>query len=170
MPVRTLIPLVAAAAVVSISLVATAEEAPNRTGLAALPLPPAALLPTVPPRNAKAGPDIRALLADPAIRNAVGLSENAWDFSIPDGVPGFGPILAADRPGSTTLSCAERDRHLITAIEDRGNANDIAPDRLAAAGFSMLQARGFCGGGRETEALALYDRTLQGLSSMHAAR
>ena len=167
MPARTFVSLMAAA-VVSISLVATAEEAP--TNVVALPMPPAEILLGQTSHDAKAGPDIRALLADPAIRNAIGLSENAWDFSIPDGVPGFGPILAAERPGATTLSCAERDRHLITAIEDRGEANDIAPDRLAEAGFSMLRARGLCGGGRETEALALYDRTLQGLSSMHAAR
>ena len=163
---RIVISAVASAAFVSLSLAAAADEAQNPTGLAALTMPSAALL----QQGARAVPDLRSLLADPAIRNAVGLSENSWDFSIPDGVPGFGPILAADRPGTTTLSCAERDRHLITAIEDRGSANDIASDRLAEAGFSMLQARGLCSGGRETEALALYDRTLQGLSSQRASR
>src|SRR5207247_10070525 len=52
----------------------------------------------------------RAWSADPAIRDFVGLSENAWDFNAPDGVPGFGSIspdlarqavshlLDADRP------------------------------------------------------------------------
>jgi hypothetical protein len=30
---------------------------------------------------------------DPAIRDFVGLAENAWDFNAPGGVPGFGPAL-----------------------------------------------------------------------------
>ncbi len=32
--------------------------------------------------------------ADPAIRDFVGLSENAWDFASSDGVPGFSSIVA----------------------------------------------------------------------------
>lgn len=38
----------------------------------------------------------RAWAADPAIRDFIGLSENAWDFTAPDGVPGFGPMLPTD--------------------------------------------------------------------------
>jgi hypothetical protein len=34
----------------------------------------------------------RVWSSDPAIRDFVGLSENAWDFTAPDGVPGFGPF------------------------------------------------------------------------------
>src|SRR3954454_11833797 len=30
--------------------------------------------------------------SDPAIRDFIGLSENAWDFNDPIGIPGFGPI------------------------------------------------------------------------------
>lgn len=33
----------------------------------------------------------RAWAADPAIRDFIGLSENSWDFTVPGGVPGFGP-------------------------------------------------------------------------------
>jgi len=44
----------------------------------------------------------RAWAADPAIRDFIGLSENAWDFTAPDGVPGFGPLA----PGTTPLSLA----------------------------------------------------------------
>jgi Protein of unknown function (DUF3306) len=61
-----------------------------------------------------AGSDIRAFLApgvpaeltraalrrlwsaDPAIRDFIGLSENAWDFNAPGGVPGFGSVRADD--------------------------------------------------------------------------
>ena len=38
----------------------------------------------------------RAWVADPAIRDFVGLAENAWDFTAPGGVPGFEPLRAID--------------------------------------------------------------------------
>ncbi|TPQ30693.1 DUF3306 domain-containing protein [Bradyrhizobium guangdongense] len=34
----------------------------------------------------------RAWSADPAIRDFVGLAENAWDFNDPTAMPGFGPL------------------------------------------------------------------------------
>jgi hypothetical protein len=34
----------------------------------------------------------RAWVADPAIRDFVGLAENAWDFTDPSAIPGFGPL------------------------------------------------------------------------------
>jgi len=33
---------------------------------------------------------LRALLSDPAIRTFVGTAENAWDFTAPESIPGFG--------------------------------------------------------------------------------
>ena len=38
----------------------------------------------------------RAWSADPAIRDFIGLSENAWDFTDPNAIPGFGPLEATD--------------------------------------------------------------------------
>lgn len=38
----------------------------------------------------------RAWTADPAIRDFVGLAENAWDFTAPDGVPGFGTLTGEE--------------------------------------------------------------------------
>jgi len=38
----------------------------------------------------------RAWAADPAIRDFIGLSENSWDFTAPEGVPGFGPMRPTD--------------------------------------------------------------------------
>jgi hypothetical protein len=38
----------------------------------------------------------RAWVADPTIRDFVGLAENAWDFTAPGGVPGFEPLRAVD--------------------------------------------------------------------------
>lgn len=38
----------------------------------------------------------RAWTADPAIRDYIGLSENSWDFTAPQGVPGFAPLSSED--------------------------------------------------------------------------
>ncbi len=38
----------------------------------------------------------RVWTADPAIRDFVGLSENAWDFTDPNAMPGFGPLESTD--------------------------------------------------------------------------
>jgi len=38
----------------------------------------------------------RAWVADPAIRDFVGLAENQWDFTVSGGAPGFGSLLPSD--------------------------------------------------------------------------
>jgi hypothetical protein len=38
----------------------------------------------------------RVWVADPAIRDYIGLSENSWDFNAADGMHGFGPLLPTD--------------------------------------------------------------------------
>jgi hypothetical protein len=102
----------------------TAEAArPETAGAPEPPPAPAPPLPDAPAAGAEslppidsidAGTDIRAFLAagvpaevsraalrrawssDPAIRDFIGLSENSWDFTAPDGVPGFGTLTADD--------------------------------------------------------------------------
>lgn len=44
----------------------------------------------------------RAWAADPAIRDFIGLAENSWDFTAPDGVPGFGPLISG--PGGPSIA------------------------------------------------------------------
>lgn len=39
----------------------------------------------------------RAWVADPTIRDFVGIAENQWDFNDPNGIPGFGPLEDAGR-------------------------------------------------------------------------
>jgi hypothetical protein len=79
----------------------TTGEPPSAT-----PLPPiesigpgsdikAFLAPGAPP-ELKLAALRRAWTADPAIRDFSGLSENAWDFNAPDGVPGFGSLDVED--------------------------------------------------------------------------
>src|SRR5215472_17102428 len=85
----------------------TAERAKPASPTTGEP-PPAAPLPPI--KSIGSGSDIKAFLApgvppeltlaalrrawsaDPAIRDFIGLSENAWDFNAPDGVPGFGSL------------------------------------------------------------------------------
>jgi hypothetical protein len=38
----------------------------------------------------------RVWTADPAIRDFIGLAENAWDFTDPNAMPGFGPLETTD--------------------------------------------------------------------------
>ena len=40
---------------------------------------------------------IRSIVKDPAVKNFVGPSENAWDFTVPGAVLGFGPLPESDR-------------------------------------------------------------------------
>ena len=53
------------------------------------------LKPGVPPDLARAALR-RVWSTDPAIRDFIGPVENGWDFNDPNGIPGFGPIYAAD--------------------------------------------------------------------------
>jgi hypothetical protein len=98
-----------------------AAARPETVGVPEPPLAPAPPLPEAPAAGTQslppidsidAGTDIRAFLAagvpadvsraalrrawssDPAIRDFIGLSENSWDFTAPDGVPGFGTLTA----------------------------------------------------------------------------
>jgi hypothetical protein len=69
----------------------------------------------------------RAWAADPAIRDFVGLAENAWDFNDPHAMPGFGP-----------LDCSEEQ---LAALVDRivGGVRQVA-DTLATAATEQKTA------------------------------
>src|SRR5438270_8122441 len=45
----------------------------------------------------------RAWAADPAIRDFVGLAENAWDFNDPNAMPGFGPLDCSEEQLATLV-------------------------------------------------------------------
>jgi hypothetical protein len=53
---------------------------------------------------------LQALVADPTVRDFQGLSENSWDFSKPESIPGFGPYRGAgdkSDPGEFKLTADE---------------------------------------------------------------
>jgi hypothetical protein len=64
----------------------------------------------------------RAWTADPVIRDFIGLSENAWDFTAAGGVPGFGSLPAEDA-----------GRLLARALGAARNDDAPAPGEHAAA-------------------------------------
>jgi hypothetical protein len=61
----------------------------------------------------------RVWTTDPAIRDFVGLAENAWDFTDPTAMPGFGP-----------LESTEQVRRMIAQVVDQigKSAQSVAPD------------------------------------------
>ncbi|HEV2550104.1 MAG TPA: DUF3306 domain-containing protein [Stellaceae bacterium] len=103
--------------------------------------PAASTAPSLPPVDAiDGGTDIREFLAegvpttlaraalrrawasDPAVRDFVGLAENAWDFNAPDQIAGFGMVSAEDV------------RRLLAHAEQPGSASAETPFRAASAG------------------------------------
>jgi hypothetical protein len=70
----------------------------------------------------------RAWTVDPAIRDFIGLSENAWDFNAPGGVPGFGSLEL------------QEVRRLVTQFLDEPQAADPTPAAAALADHSATPA------------------------------
>jgi len=62
--------------------------------------------------------------------------------------------------------CAARDLQVVILIEDHGTANDVAPERLAKAVLTQLDARAACSEGRVKEAIARYDEIIRSLGPM----
>ena len=62
--------------------------------------------------------------------------------------------------------CAARDLQVVILIEDHGTANDVAPERLAKAVLTQLDARAACSEGRVTEGIARYDEIMRSLGAM----
>jgi hypothetical protein len=77
----------------------------------------------------------RAWASDPAIRDFIGLAENAWDFNAPDGVAGFGP-LGADEIRRLLAAADDAPAALATKAETAPAATEPAPPQPAADPFS----------------------------------
>jgi hypothetical protein len=119
-----------------------AEAAPSQ-GASAEPVLPEADLSNLPPiESIDAATDVTAFLrkgipeelswaalrrawsADPAIRDFVGLAENAWDFNDPNAMPGFGPLdYSAEQVGALV-------RRIVEGVAETAKSN---PNALAEA-------------------------------------
>jgi hypothetical protein len=61
----------------------------------------------------------RAWSADPAIRDFVGIAENAWDFNDPGAMPGFGPLDPSEvEVGALASRTVEGIRQLVAKVSD----------------------------------------------------
>ena len=67
----------------------------------------------------------RAWTADPAIRDFVGLAENAWDFNDPNSIPGF---------GSLEYSAQELEARVRRVVGDVAQPGEDVPNALGEAG------------------------------------
>jgi hypothetical protein len=83
----------------------------------------------------------RAWETDPAIRDFVGLAENAWDFNDPNAMPGFGP-----------LDCTEEQ--LAALLERVVGGVRSAADSLATAMPEPADHAGLAASEVETDAIA----------------
>jgi len=70
----------------------------------------------------------RAWSADPAIRDFVGLAENAWDFNDPNAMPGFGPLDLS----ATQVDALVR-RIVGGVVQSAGHAGPVAETGADAA-------------------------------------
>ena len=68
---------------------------------------------------------------------------------------GMSSAIAAEPAGMA--QCALRDLRLVMSIEAHGEAQDVHPDKLADAFFTMMNGREACAAGRIDEALAVYE-------------
>ncbi|MFN3350672.1 DUF3306 domain-containing protein [Pseudorhodoplanes sp.] len=98
----------------------------------------------------------RAWSADPAIRDFIGLSENSWDFTASDGMPGFGVLDPADakrllaqvfapqepRGRSETAKLVEQEAQTDRESEDGKalGADSSSPDAIDAASGDAIEA------------------------------
>jgi Protein of unknown function (DUF3306) len=96
----------------------------------------------------------RAWAADPAIRDFVGLAENAWDFTDPSAIPGFGAlqgtpeqigamverVLGGVRNAADKLvESPEKEQERAKADQERVSATEAVPDEAKnATGLSDL--------------------------------
>ena len=90
----------------------------------------------------------RAWVADPAIRDFVGLAENAWDFTDPNAIPGFGAlqgtpeqigamverVLGGVREAADKLvELPEKEQERAKADQERVSATKSLPDEAKSA-------------------------------------
>jgi hypothetical protein len=68
----------------------------------------------------------RVWTADPAIRDFVGLAENAWDFTDPAAMPGFGPLESTDEVRRMIASIVDQIGHAaeFDPASEVGSSND----------------------------------------------
>ena len=73
-------------------------------------------------------------------------------------------MINSTTAGSFTRGCAARDLQILMVIEERENTDAVSAEKLSDAMLAMLEARLVCYAGRVTDAMALYDSIVQGIT------
>jgi len=60
----------------------------------------------------------RAWVADPAVRDFIGLAENQWDFTDPEAMFGFGPLRDTDTVADLVAEAAGISTHIVSPEPD----------------------------------------------------
>jgi hypothetical protein len=81
-----------------------------------------------------------------------------------DGAPAVAQDAASKR------LCAAHDVKVVMLIEAHGEANDIAPEQLAKAFLTQMDARVACSNDRVEDGIALYNDILRALGPMLSQR
>jgi len=76
----------------------------------------------------------RVWTADPAIRDFVGLAENAWDFTDPNAMPGFGPLELTD-------DVKRMVANIVNQIGDAAQASSPPPPQTASDSNTLIENR-----------------------------
>ena len=103
------------------------------------------LQPGVPPELARAALR-RAWSADPAIRDFIGLAENAWDFTVPNSMMGFGPLDPQLAKAAFAQFMAENRAGPAPSLPDAvtagepGQGERVAENSTASEATSMIAA------------------------------
>jgi hypothetical protein len=111
----------------------------------------------------------RVWTADPAIRDFVGLAENAWDFTDPHAMPGFGPLESSDEvrrmiadlvdrigqaatphvpeaeaaPAQISQNASDSDLPAVPATDERSSDESCAPNaEIAQSPSDQVLVRG----------------------------
>jgi hypothetical protein len=108
------------------------------------------LAPDVPPALAQAALR-QAWSADPAIRDFIGLSENSWDFTAPEGVPGFGALAPEDARRLLAQAAAPEPGLAEPAREERVSATESDAAASPEASLSAPSPAGEDAGAAQDE-------------------
>jgi hypothetical protein len=76
----------------------------------------------------------RVWTADPAIRDFVGLAENAWDFTDPTAMPGFGPLEATDEVRRMIARIVDNMGEMAAADPPRTEQSSSDSSEVSASG------------------------------------
>jgi Protein of unknown function (DUF3306) len=94
----------------------------------------------------------RVWTADPAVRDFVGLAENAWDFTDPSAIPGFGPLESSEDVRRMVASIMEKVEEVAEAGRTPSEQSASNSKRLSESGAADESLRHVpaCGVAEET--------------------